>query len=206
MEKRNSKRMIEFFSGSKTVSGVFDKKGWDIFTIDNNHKLNPNMCIDIMKLTPGMLPGNVGFLWFSPVCKNFSRAADAAHWQKITNKYRQYTYFPQTLEAQKSVDMLQKVTQIIKWFPGIPFVIENPVGRIHHFPCMKHLGHYRYFVNYADFGFAYSKETYLFTNLWLPFSTKKYQVSAPGLRTVRSTFERSKVPALLVEKIYDYIF
>lgn len=199
------KIILELFSGSKTVSTVFESNGWQSFTVDFNPRLKPSMCCDICTISPGMLPSNPNFIWASPDCSKFSRAAASRHWEKITNKYRQYTYIPQTPEAKKALEMVAATTDIISWYPDVLFIIENPIGRIHHTAPFKKLGHYRYSVNYADFGFPYSKETYLFTNLWLPFSTKKVHSSLRGLRSVNSKFQRSIVPALLVQTILDYI-
>ena len=197
--------MIELFSGSKTVSKTFIANGWNAWSVDNNAKLLPSMCCDILNLTPAMLPGNVAFIWASPDCSKFSRAGDAKHWKKTTIKYRQYVYHPVTASAVLSVSLLEKTVDIINSFNDVVFVIENPIGRIHHLNPLKKLGHYRYAVNYADFGFDYSKETYLFSNLFLPFSTKKVHSSKPGLRTVNGKYSRSKVPADLVQTIIDYI-
>lgn len=204
MKRTDEKVVLELFSGSKAVSGVFEKKGWRSVNVDNNAALSPSICCDILDLQRGQLPERVGFIWASPVCTNFSRAAKQSNWKKTTIAYRRYSYEPLTATAQLSLDMLAKTMEILSWFPGVSFVIENPIGRITHTAAMQRLGHYRYFVNYHDFGFSYSKETYLFSNLWLPFRTKKYKVSAPGLRSVRSTFERSKVPPKLVETILNY--
>lgn len=206
MEKQSNPIIIEFFSGTKTVSGVFENYGWDSVTVDNNQVLSPSICCDILDLDLSVLPSNPSFLWFSPVCQAFSRAASQSHWQKETISYRNYNHRPVTELAFRSLLMLAKCVQIINHYPGVPFVVENPVGRLHHTATMRQLGHYRYFVNYADFGAGYSKETYLFTNVWLPFNTKKYKVSAPGLRSVHSRIERSRVPALLAEMIYLYLF
>lgn len=202
----SNKIILELFSGSKTVSKIFEANGWQSFTVDYNSKLKPALCCDICTLDLKLLPGNVDFIWASPDCSKFSRAAKSAHWLKITNKYRQYSYLPQTPEAEKALSMLNSAVTIIKNYNSVPFIIENPIGRIHHTSALKNLGHYRYSVNYADFGFAYSKETYLFSNIWLPFSTKKVHSSMPGLRTVHSTFQRSIVPPELVQTIFDYCF
>ena len=198
------KIVIEFFSGSKNVSTVFEKNGWHSFTVDINPKLHPSMCADICTLQPALLPQNPSFLWLSPDCTTFSRTGNPKHWQKITNKYRNYTYIPVTPEATKAIQMVNASISIIQYFAGVPFVLENPIGRIHHTEAMRSLGHYRYAVNYADFGFPYSKETYLFSNFWLPFSTKKVSSKAPGLLSVHSRFQRSIVPPILVQKIIDY--
>jgi len=199
------KTVIELFSGSKTVSTTFEKNGWKSFSIDNNPALSPSLCCDILKLDINMLPGNVAFIWASPDCSKFSRAANQKHWKKTTTKYRIYNYEPATGAAVISTALLQKTVDIINSFAGVWFVIENPIGRIHHLPPLKKLGHFRYAVNYADFGFPYSKETYLFSNLYLPFSTKKVFSSLPGLRTINSRYQRSKVPEALIQKIIDYL-
>jgi hypothetical protein len=206
MPAKKNKIMCEFFSGSKNVSNVFKSKAWSVVTLDINQKLNPSICIDILKLEREHLPRSVAFLWFSPVCETFSRAASQSNWKKETLKYRVYDYVPLTEKAKRSIDFLKKVKEIISWFPDVPFIIENPIGRIHHMPDMKTLGHYRYFVNYFNYGFPYSKETYLFSNCWLPFSTKKEKVTAPGLRTINSVYHRSEVPAALIETIFNYLF
>ena len=205
MEEAQKPILLELFSGSKTVSTQFESAGWKSFSIDNNPKLKPQLCCDILQLSPGMLPGNVSFIWASPDCSKFSRAAAQYHWEKKTVKYRQYEFKPATPEAFISLGLLQKTVDIINSFYPVPFIIENPIGRIHHFSPLKNLGHYRYAVNYADFGFPYSKETYLFSNLFLPFSTKKVKSTLPGLRTINSRYQRSKVPALLIDFIINYL-
>ena len=198
--------MLELFSGRKSVSRVFQNKGWNAWSVDNEPKLNPSICCDILNITPAMLPANISFIWASPPCTTFSRAADPSHWEKKTLKYRRYTYFPKTPEAFISILLLKKTIEILSWYPNVLFIIENLVGKIQHMLPLQQLGHFRYFVNYFDFGMPRSKETYLFSNLWLPFSLKKYRVIAPGLSTIRNVQARSVVPALLIETIYNYIF
>jgi site-specific DNA-cytosine methylase len=200
------KMIIELFSGSKKVSEEFEKNGWNSFTVDNNPALNPHLCSNIQDIDLNMLPDKVNFIWASPDCTTFSRAASQEHWIKITNKYRQYSYIPFTQEAHQALTMLDATLNIIRWYPRAQFIIENPIGRLQHMEAMRKLGHYRFAVNYADFGFEYSKETYLFSNCWLPFSTKKVSSVKPGLRSVNSKFQRSIVPSALVSTIYDYLF
>ncbi len=198
------KQMVELFSGSKNVSNTFEKNGWLAWSVDNNPKLAPSLCCDILELKPEHLPVNVSFIWASPDCSKLSRAANAGNWHKKTIKYIIYDFQPATAAALLSLSLVEATVKIISSFPECGFIIENPIGRIHHLPPLKKLGHYRYAVNYADFGFPYSKETYLFSNLWLPFSIKKVKSAFPGLRTVNGSFERSKVPPALVQKIIDY--
>ena len=201
----NHKIALELFSGSKTVSSFFESLGWNSFSVDINAKFKPTLCKDILQVSKNDLPGMIDFFWASPVCKNFSRASKASNWVKNTIKYRVYDYLPITDDSLKSIKMLEKTIEILSFFRNVPFVIENPIGRIQHTAALKKLGHYRYYVNYFDFGFPYSKETYLFSNLMLPFSTKKITVKAPGLCTVHSEFQRSKVPERLIAEIFKYI-
>jgi site-specific DNA-cytosine methylase len=196
---------IEFFSGSGTVSRVLKFRGFDAFTIDINKKLKPDLCIDILELTKSALPPRADFLWFSPDCTCFSRAAKQSHWIKKELGYRKYFYTPATPEAQVAIKLIEKVAEIISWYPNANYVIENPIGRIQHAAALKSLGHHRYAVNYADYGFNYSKETYLFTNLMLPLSTVKVHSCKPGLRSVKSAYKRSIVPPALVMLIANYL-
>jgi len=198
--------ILELFSGSKQVSSVFEQFGWNAITIDNNVKLNPSICSSILDITPDMLPNQIHFIWASPVCTQFSRAARSYHWEKITLKKRKFIYIPKTAAAEHSLKLLNKTIELILLYPNAPFIIENPIGRIHHIKALQKLGHYRYFVNYSTFGVPYSKETYLFSNMMLPFTTKKYKVMAPGLDTIRPAYDRSLVPEMLVKTIFKYLF
>lgn len=200
-----AKQMIELFSGSKNVAETFESHGWQTVTVDNNAKLHPSMCCDILELNPALLPKKVDFIWASPDCSKFSRSADSSNWLKTTMKYRIYNYKPNTAAAELSLQLLTKTIEIINNFAGVLFIIENPIGRIRHMEPIKNLGHYRYAVNYADFGFGYSKETYLFSNMMLPFSTKKVHSIKPGMRTIHGSYNRAIVPIPLIEKIISYI-
>jgi site-specific DNA-cytosine methylase len=201
----NQKYCLELFSGQKTVSSVAELRGFVPISVDINPKLNPSICCDILNLKKNTLPGYVSFIWASPECTYFSRAAAQSNWHKKTIKYRIYDYTPLTLNAANSIALVNQTINIINWYSGVLFVIENPVGRIHHSAAIKHLGHYRYFVNYASFGHPFSKETYLFSNMQLPFPTKKYKVNSPGLRSVRNVQTRSSIPLQLIETIFNYL-
>ncbi len=68
-------KLLELFSGTKSVSKVFDKHGHDTYSIDFNEELNPDLCIDILDVTDvRMKPTDI---WtnhpnpkFKPMCKN----------------------------------------------------------------------------------------------------------------------------------------
>lgn len=199
------KLAVEIFSGSKTVTHILRINGFKCFSLDSDKKLNADFCCDFINYPAFFDSLNLNFIWISPPCTILSRAANQRHWQKITKKYRIYEYIPVTPEANQALRLVDKSIEFIKKHPESKFVIENPIGRIHHTAALKSLAHYRYAVNYADFGFPYSKETYLFTNFLLPFSSKKVHSNLPGMLSIRSPFKRSKVPAQLIETIIKYL-
>jgi hypothetical protein len=195
---------IELFSGSKSVSGVLQKKGFKTFTVDFNPNLKPDLCIDILNLVCGDLPSSALFFWASPDCSKFSRAANQKHFTKKVISYRNYDYQPITQKAVISLSLLKKTIDLIIELKPAVWFIENPVGRIPHFAALRSFGHYRYCVNYKDWGFDYSKETYLFTNQLLPLPTKVQKRFGKGLRSIHSSYNRSIVPPDLIEFLIEH--
>ncbi len=43
-------KLLELFSGTESVSKTFKENGWEVFTIDNEPKFNPNLCKDILEV------------------------------------------------------------------------------------------------------------------------------------------------------------
>lgn len=205
MKKQSGKVILELFSGSRSVSKTFENHGWSSFSVDNNPSLKPTLCCDILDLVPGMLPGHVDFIWASPDCSTFSRAADPNHYLKKTIGYRKYEYSAKSEKAVTALLLVQKTFEIISWFPGVSFILENPIGRFHHLSHLKRNGHHRYFVNYFDFGCGYSKETYLFSSILLPLGTKKTKIKARSVASLSGSYRRSIVPPALIEFILNYI-
>jgi hypothetical protein len=146
----------------------------------------------------------VQFIWASPDCRYLSRAASQHHWSKSILSYRNYLYSPLTSESQNSINLVSRTVEIINHFKPLVFFIENPIGRIPHLPGMRSLPHYRYCVNYADWGFSYSKETYIFTNQLLPLPTSIPKHHSPGLRSLSNRSKRSLIPSKLIEFLIDH--
>jgi len=71
-------------------------------------------------------------------------------------------------------------------------------------PAMKSTGHFRYGVNYIDWNHFIAKETYLLP-ISICHSHKKVQSPLPGVRSIRPSYQRSIVPALLVEFIVNHL-
>ncbi len=67
-------KIIELFSGTGEFSKIAKEQGHEVFTIDNNPKCNPDLCIDILKLKIKDLPFKPDFIWASPPCTDYSHA------------------------------------------------------------------------------------------------------------------------------------
>jgi len=194
---------IELFSGSCTVSSVLSRYGFDTYSVDNNPKLNPRICCDILDLNPGQLPGQCAFLWASPDCRYFSRNGDAALWSKRVIKYRKYEYTPLCYDTAKALLLIYKTIEIIRTVAPSVWFIENPIGRLRHIPELKSFAPFRYSVNYKDWGFDYSKETDIYSNVYLSYPQKKVQRFGRSVVSVNSKYKRSIVPANLIIDILN---
>lgn len=195
---------IELFSGSALLSQLLAEKGFATFTVDYESKFHPDLCIDIVNLLPQYLPGTVHFFWASPDCRYFSRAASQKNWQKETMSYRNYKYTPVSLAAAKSIELVKITVDLILYFKPFCWFLENPVGRLPYIDSIRNLGHYRYCVNYSDWGHPYAKETYIFTNQLLPLPTKVQKRSLPGLRSLKDASKRSEIPAKLLQFLINH--
>lgn len=189
---------LELFSGSKTVSSVFESYGIHAWSVDNNQKLNPSICCDIRELCKNDLPKYFDIIWASPDCSTFSRSASPGLWNKEVLKYRQYNYTPVSEKSYLGLSLLLTTIEIIKFYNPPVWFIENPVGRMRHIKQLKLLAPFRYSVNYKDWGFDYSKETDIYTNQYLPLPQKKVIRLGKGVMSVNSVYERSRVPAMLI--------
>lgn len=197
-------RSLELFSGLKSVSKVLQSRGFDTWTVDYNQKLSPRLCCDILDFPFQSVPTQFSFIWASPDCRSLSRIGDHSAWQRSVIKYRQYDYTPICLESARSVAQVEKTIEIIKRYSPTMWVIENPIGRMRHLDCVRNFPHYRYCVNYKDWGFDYSKETDIFTNIMLPFPTRKVLRFGKSVVDINNRAARSAVPGLLVDFILNY--
>lgn len=139
-------KVLELFSGTESFSKVARERGHECFTVDNNPKFEPNLCIDIMDLTHDMIQFTPDIIWASPPCIEYSHAKRG----KIRN-----------LELADS--FVLKTIKIIEELKPKFWVIENPqTGLLKKRTFMKDL-------NYADasycmYGRRYRKQTRFWNN------------------------------------------
>lgn len=64
-------KLLELFSGTKSVSKVFKARGHEVYSVDFNEELEPDWCIDILDVTAEMILEKFGqpdVIWASPDC------------------------------------------------------------------------------------------------------------------------------------------
>ena len=150
--------LLELFSGTGSIGNVFKKRGWSVTSVDMDSTFNPDICCNVLDLTKDMIAMTPDVIWASPPCTHYSRARTVAK-------------TPRDLEG--SDRLVNKVFEIIGWYEGCVYFMENPMGMMRHRPMM--LGVPRRTVDYcqyADDRFQryYRKRTDIWTNSgWYPF-------------------------------------
>ena len=68
-------RLLELFSGTKSVGRAFEALGWEVTSLDADATTRPTICADVQAWDYGTYPpGHFDLIWASPVCTEFSRA------------------------------------------------------------------------------------------------------------------------------------
>ena len=68
-------RLLELFSGTKSVGRAFEALGWEVTSLDADATTRPSICADIREWDYRTYPpGHFDLIWASPVCTEFSRA------------------------------------------------------------------------------------------------------------------------------------
>ena len=72
-------RLLELFSGTKSVSKVARDLGWESLSLDLCPRHSPDLCIDIMDFDEALYPKDYfDFIWASCPCEAYSSARTVA--------------------------------------------------------------------------------------------------------------------------------
>lgn len=155
-------KVLELFSGTKSITKVFNERNHNTFTIDNNedYKDETDLIIDILDVTPEMildLFGKPDVIWASPPCTAFSVASIGHHW-----KGGKRAYIPRTDFAILSKKIVEHTIYLIEALKPKYYFIENPRGVLRKMPFMAKLPIYT--VTYCQYGDTRMKPTDIWTN------------------------------------------
>lgn len=151
-------KVLDLFSGLKGWSDPFKEAGHDVFTIDNNPALNPDMALDIgdVKAVLAAVPWKPDLILASPPCTSFSIAGVSHHWTKDGQ--------PKSAVAVEGVRLVRATVDLIHLLGPRWWIVENPVGRLRTLYLLP-LDWERRTVTYCKFGERRQKRT----DLWGEF-------------------------------------
>ena len=165
----------------------------------------PDLRANILDITSHDIPfKKCHVLWASPPCDVWSYAANSFHWTKEN--------LPRTKKCLEHIEILNKCLVLIEELSPCYFFIENPRGRLRHYPSLK-----RFLKKYlavtktltlSAYGFPTTKPTNIFTNA-VDYIHKPMDKFGRGAK-VQHKFDnltkcqRQETPQLLAEEIRLY--
>lgn len=168
-------RLLEVFCGTKSMSNVFQKSGWETHTIDIDNRFNPSECINVLDFNYTKFnEHHFDHLHFSPPCQYMSQNQQTwynRHKGRGNDKY----LFTREIHNEKLIEsdkLLHKIKDIIDYFNKATFTIENP----HHnkFNCIKNRGILGYdytLCDYCMYEYPLKKPTIFYNNFGLELKT-----------------------------------
>ena len=148
--------LLELFCGTGSIGRAFRANGWTVTSVDLDPRFRPDICCNVLDLTPEMIETKPDLIWASPPCTHYSRARTTAK-------------TPRDLEG--SDKLVQKVLDLVKQFE-VPLFMENPWGLLRTRPVVQ--GIPMRVVDYCKYGegthtHKARKRTCIWTNtLWEP--------------------------------------
>ena len=197
------KRLLELFSGTKSVSKAVGIQYSEVVNVDMMDTYSPTIKSDILnwdyKVFP---PGYFHTIWASPPCTEYSKL-NQSHPEKTPN-----------LELADSI--VKKTIEIIEYFKPVKWYIENPqTGTLKDREFMWSIPFYDVdYCSYSDWG--YKKRTRFWTNVddFKPLlCLRKNCPNKEGLKhkimigngsNGRTTLaERYRIPEKLIQELFE---
>ena len=133
-------------SGTGSVDRAFERRNWEVTSVDWLAKFQPTLCVDILEwdYQAAFPKGHFQFVWASPACTHFSRA-------RTTGKT------PRDLAGATA--LVARCLEIAEYF-GCDWCLENPAtGLLKRQPLMEGLAWAD--ACYCKYGYEYRKPTRL---------------------------------------------
>lgn len=210
-----SLKMVELFAGSRTLSRLGKRMGFETFSVDIEAFDGIDYVGDVNNLTTKDLPFIPDVVWASFDCTTYSIAAISTHRRKDKETG---LFYPKS-EYAKVCDITNQyvISLINEWLvinPDMVFFIENPRGALRHMEFMEPFK--RHTVWYCQYGDDRAKPTDIWTNStdWDPRPVCRnfkydydgevinrhchHQSAQRGAKTGtqgrKNSYERSKIP------------
>jgi hypothetical protein len=144
-------RLLELFSGTKSVGRAFEARGWEVVSVDCVAKFHPTHVADILTWDYRQYPrGHFQAVHASPPCTMYSIARSTG-----------------TRRMDESDALVRRALEIIAYFDPPAWFMENPyTGYLRKREVVAGLPYVR--VDYCRFSAPYRKATAIFTNTALP--------------------------------------
>ena len=106
-------KMLDLFSGTGSVTRVFEEHGYEVVSLDLDPKFNPTICTDILSwdYKNAFQTGYFEVIFCSPPCEQYSTARTTAS-------------TPRDLEGADA--LVKKALEIISYFQPQKWFLENP--------------------------------------------------------------------------------
>jgi hypothetical protein len=146
-------KVLDLFSGLRGWSDPFLERGHEVCAIDSGEGFGPDICADILHLSPKSLPWIPDLILASPPCTAFSTMTMGKNWN--------YDRTPKTDVAKTGLALLTKTIALIEWLnPPLGWIIENPRAMMRKMVVLE--GVERRTVTYCQYGESRMKPTDLF--------------------------------------------
>lgn len=191
---------LELFCGTKSFGKEAVKRNINVVSLDFDKQHQPTICVDILKWDYTIYPrGFFHIIWASPDCTS---------WSIMTHKHRTLKegMTPKTDTAVIGEKLICKTLEIIKYFQPFIYFIENPRGRLRHYPLMDIIPH-RTTLYYSNYGWHFVKPTDIWSNVELWEETRDRSVKTTNMKKLKgeNKITRSRIPQGLINKILDHI-
>lgn len=201
-------KILELFSGTASVGREFQKKGWELTTVDNDPQFKPDICEDIMNIRTYEVGWNYDVIWVSPPCTGFSVASISTHWGGGFRAYK-----PKTPVAANGIEMVRSALELIHDIQPRFWFIENPRGVLRKLSIMA--GLQRKTVTYCQYGDTRMKPTDIWGTVdqfkWRKMcknGDKCHEPAPRGAKTGTQGLEkvdRSRIPEALGRELCEQV-
>jgi len=204
-------KMLDLFSGLGGASQAMEEDPkWDVITVDNQERFNPDICEDVLNLTPEDFRNLPRFdlIWASPPCTQFTVAQLYRNWKREDG-----FYIPKNRKTVEHIRLVYHTIWLINELDPNFWFLENPTGMLR-----KVIGEPKGKITYCQYGFDWMKPTDLWGNHPPSFEYRScspgndcHQTAGRGFDSgtqsshIRDPAERSKVPRGVSEAVKESV-